>query len=71
MPDNDLTVLQLADAFDIRLDFAYRLLEQGRLPGAVKMYGRWRVPLATVEARVARIAARHRSLKMFRENPRP
>jgi hypothetical protein len=48
----------------IRHDEAYKLLQRGKLEGAVKVDGRWQVPESAIEKRLAYVAAcRHRSRK--------
>jgi hypothetical protein len=60
---------ETAVRLNVRHDEAYKLLQRGKLEGAEKINGRWRVPESAIEKRLAYVAAcRHRPRKSSPKN---
>ena len=53
-----VTATEAAQRLRIRTDEMGRLLRSGKLPGAFKADGVWKVPFVAIEARIEQIARR-------------
>ena len=52
MAEREITPREAAVRLGCSLDFVYRQLWTGRIPGAKKVFGHWTIPTEAVEARL-------------------